>query len=246
MLTPAKYWRVPCDLDVAISEPSSEFTLPPALANQASPPTPGHGIAIAAYDEVTQIGLLRWLGTITGGVGQIRTVNWKPTTAQIWVDTGKGRGYWQSGPFGFSPKKVGDYGLHELWLQHFDFLELRDRAKMETRPKGMAKVRTSRIAPERLNPSEVIGQPTSGALAGVVYVLKSAYGYKIGRTRNVPHRMRAFGVQLPFIYTIPFCVWFDDCHAAERRFHNAFASKRINGEWFDLEESDLDLIRMAV
>lgn len=245
MLTPAKYWRVPCALEAAVSEPSSEFALPPALANQAAPPTRGHGITIAAYDEVEQSGLLRWLGIITGGVGPTLTVDWKPTTAQIWVDTPTGRSRWKSGPFGFAQRKVGDYGLHELWQQHFDGMDLRDHATMATRPKGTAKARTSRIAPERLNPVQVIGQPISGALAGVVYVLKSAYGYKIGRTRSVPDRMRTFGVQLPFMYTIPFCVWFDDCHAAERHYHNAFASKRINGEWFDLDEADIELIRMA-
>lgn len=78
-----------------------------------------------------------------------------------------------------------------------------------------------------------------------MYLLKSAYGYKIGRTRSVPDRMRTFGVQLPFIYTVPFCIWFDDCHAAERHYHDVFASKRINGEWFDLEEADIELIRKA-
>ena len=243
MLTPPKYWRVPSALEA--SEPPSEFTLPPALANQVAPPTRGHGITIAAYDEAEQTGLLRWLGIIAGGIGPTRTVDWQPTTAQIWVDTGAGRGYWQAGPFAFAPKKIRDYGLHELWQQHFDGLELRDHATMGTRPKGTAKTRTSRIAPERLSPVEVIGQPTSGATAGVVYLLKSAYGYKIGRTRSVPDRMRTFGVQLPFVYTIPFCVWFDDCHAAERRYHVAFASKRINGEWFDLEETDIELIRRA-
>jgi len=245
MLTPAKYWRVPCDLEDEISAPCSEFILPPELANQASPPVRGHGITIAAYDDAEKTGLLRWLGIITDGVGPIRIVDWKPTIAQIWVDTDKGRRYWQSGPFGFSRNKICDYGLHELWQQHFESLELRDHVTMATRPRGAAKAKTSRIAPERLNPVEVIGLPTSGMLAGVVYVLKSAYGYKIGRTRSMPNRMRAFGVQLPFMYTIPFCVWFDDCHAAERRFHDAFASKRINGEWFDLEEADLELIRRS-
>lgn len=245
MLTPAKYWRIPCALEGVISEPSSEFALPPALANQTSPPTRGHGIAIAAYDENEQIGLLQWIGLITGGVGPTLTVDWRPTTAQIWVDSPSGRGFWKSGPFGFATKKNADYGLHELWQQHFENLELRDHATMTTRPKGTSKTRASLISPERLTPIEVIGQPTSGALAGVVYVLKSAYGYKVGRTRSVPDRMRTFGVQLPFVYTIPLCVWFDDCHAAERRYHDAFASKRINGEWFDLEQADIERIRKA-
>lgn len=243
MQTPAKYWRVSFDLDVAMQEPCTNFQLPSELANQKKPPARGHGITIAAYDPAEQTGILRWLGIITGGTGLIRTVEWKPTTAQIWVDTGKGRDYWQSGPFGFSPSKVGDYGLHELWQEHFESLELRDHVTMATRPKGATKANTSRISPERLNPIEVIGVPTSGALSGVVYVLKSAYGFKIGRTRSMPNRMRAFGVQLPFMYTIPFCIWFDDCHAAERRFHDSFANKRINGEWFDLEEADLEFIK---
>lgn len=245
MLTPAKYWRIPCSLNSVTDAPSSEFTLPPEIANQASPPSRGHGITIAAYDEVDQTGFLRWLGIVAGGNGTTRTVDWQPTTALISVDTDTGDRYWRSGPFAFAKNKISDYGLHELWQQHFDGLELRDHTTMATRPKGAAKTRASRIAPERLNPVEVIGQPTSGALAGVVYVLKSAYGYKIGRTRSVPDRMRTFGVQLPFIYTIPFCVWFDDCHAAERRYHDAFARKRINGEWFDLEETDIELIRKA-
>ena len=54
---------------------------------------------------------------------------------------------------------------------------------------------------------EVIGEATSAPRGGYVYVLKSAYGYKIGRTRSMPDRMRTFGVQLPFLYT---CAWFDD------------------------------------
>ena len=245
MLTPAKYWRIPCPLNAVTDEPSAEFTLPLALANQASPPARGHGITIAAYDELEQTGLLRWLGIVTGGAGTTRTIDWRPTTAQIWVDSSAGRSFWKAGPFGFAPKKICDYGLHELWQQHFDGLELRDHASMATRPKAAASARTSQIAPGRLIPLEVIWQPSSGPMAGVVYVLKSAYGYKIGRTRNLPKRMQTFGVQLPFMYTIPFCVWFDDCHAAERRYHDAFASKRINGEWFDLEEADLELIRKA-
>ncbi len=244
VLTPSKYWRVLCELDSEIVQPASTFTLPVELANQASPPTRGHGITIAAYDEAEQTGLLRWLGVITGGTGQTRVVEWKPASAQIWVDTPKGRSFWQAGAFGFAPKKISDYGLHELWQEHFECMELRDDASMSARPTGAKRTRTSGVSAERLNPIEVIGEPITGINAGVGYVLKSAYGYKVGRTRNVPARMRAFGVHLPFVYTIPLCVWFDDCHIAERRYHETFASKRINGEWFDLDESDIQLIKL--
>jgi len=243
MLTPAKYWRVPCSLDQEVPQPPSAFSLPPSLANQATPPTRGHGIAMAAYDEANQTGIVRWLGIISGGNGTVRTVEWKPTSAQIWVDTPKGRSYWLAGAFGFAQKKIADYGLHELWQQHFEGMELRATTPMNTTPTGLKSSKSNAVSQERLNPMEVVGGPSDTSSSGVVYVLKSAYGYKVGRTRNVPSRMRTFGIQLPFIYTIPLCVWFDDHYAAERRYHGIFANKRINGEWFDLTEDDIDLIR---
>jgi hypothetical protein len=251
-LTPSKYWRIACESSAAIAQPPELFTLPQSLASQASPPGRGHGLAIAAYDEQASTGMLQWVGIVTGGSGADRTVNWQPTLAEIFIDTPSGKGFWKKGDFGFANSKVADYGLHELWQAHFPELELRDHTPGITRPRSprVASPRTASgprqggVAPERLNPIEVIGTPTSGPRAGVVYVLKSAYGYKVGRTRNVPARMRAFGVVLPFMYTVLMCAWFDDCHEAERRYHLRYADKRINGEWFDLEEADIQAIRL--
>jgi hypothetical protein len=243
VLTPSKYWRIACDLDANVAKPSARFTLPDELAGQKSPPTRGHGITIAAYDAAMQTGLLRWVGVVMDVEGATRHIEWMPAAAQIWVDTATGRRIWQAGAFGFATKKIADYGLRELWQDHFEGMDLRDLASVITRSARVRAARSGGIAPERLNPTEVVGQATTGERAGVVYVLKSAYGYKVGRTRNMPARMRAFGVRLPFIYTIPLCAWFDDCHVAERRYHDMFASKRINGEWFDLDESDIQRIR---
>ncbi|MBD5805173.1 T5orf172 domain protein [Azoarcus sp. Aa7] len=244
MLTPPKYWRVPCSPDAEPSQPPTEFALPEALAARSSPPRVGHGITIAAYDEAEQIGLFRWLGVVTGGTGATRTVEWKPCNAQIWVDTGFGRSKWKGGAFGFADSKIAGYGLHELWCEAFEGMELRDHAPVTTKPTGPRVTRNRGISPERLNPIEVIGEPTTGPKAGVVYVLRSAYGHKVGRSRNVPERMRTFGVRLPFAYTIPLCAWFEDCHVAERRYHDMFADKWINGEWFDLTDQDVEIIRM--
>ncbi|MEE4697074.1 GIY-YIG nuclease family protein [Pseudomonas alliivorans] len=246
MLTPAKYWRVACQLDIEISQPAFSFPLPADLASYKSPPAMGHGITIAAYDETSQTGILRWIGVIISTSGSTCHIEWKPTSAQIWVDTGTGRGRWKTGAFGFAPKKISNYGLHELWSCHFPDLQLRDHAKMADTPKVSSESRINGVDPQRLNPLEVVGEPYRGTKSGVVYLLKSAYGYKVGRTRNVPNRMRAFGVKLPFIYTIPLVAWFEDCHAAESRYHQRFAGKRINGEWFDLNDSDIQSIRLRV
>lgn len=244
MLTPPKYWRLPCVIGTEFSQPANEIILPDLLATRSAPPVVGHGIAIAAYDEAEQIGLFRWLGLVTDRAGASRTVVWKPTDAQIWIDTGFGRSKWKAGAFGFANSKIAGYGLHELWYTAFDELELRDHRTVATKPTGQTSSRIKHVSPERLNPIEVIGEPTTGPRAGVVYLLKSAYGYKVGRTGSIPNRMRAFGIQLPIVYSIPLCVWFGDCHLAERRYHQLFANKRINGEWFDLTDEDIDLIRM--
>ncbi|MFC5573558.1 GIY-YIG nuclease family protein [Xenophilus aerolatus] len=45
------------------------------------------------------------------------------------------------------------------------------------------------------------------------------------------------------MYTIPLCAWFDDHIAAEASYHRMFSAKRINGEWFSLEEQDVALVR---
>lgn len=99
------------------------------------------------------------------------------------------------------------------------------------------------VSKERLLPVELVGTPTDSPRGGYVYVLKSAYGFKVGRTKNIPHRMRTFAVKLPFFYSIEVCAWFDDHISAESSYHQMFANKRINGEWFDLSDDDVTLVR---
>lgn len=242
--TPAKYWKVTHTLSEMELTPPENFLLPENLANQSAPPRAGHGLLLADYDEGTQTGLIRQLGIIRETSAKSVVVSWQPAFLEIWVDTPSGRNYWKApGGFAFAPKKIPGYGLHEMFARHFP-----DMVARESLPKGFktavrTSVRNGRIAPERLNPIEVVGNPTNTPRGGFVYVLESAYGFKVGRTRNVPNRMRAFGVKLPIAYSIPLCVWFDDHIEAESAYHLMFKDKRINGEWFELSSEDIDLIR---
>jgi hypothetical protein len=245
MLTPKHYWRVPLDFDDDL-RPSDAFALPETLACQRRAPKEGDGITAAAYCNQSFTGFFRWIGLIVGDKGAQVQVAWQEVDERIWVQSSFGRKFWNAGAFGFADKKVTDYGLHDLWARSFEGMTVREQMKVERALKVVTKTRRAwagEFSQGRLSPIEVIGSPTASPRTGVVYLLKSAYGYKVGRTGNVPARMRAFGVQLPFAYTIPFCIWFDDCHDAERRFHDAFAEKRINGEWFDLGEEDISAIR---
>lgn len=231
-----KYWRI-YQTD---STSSDTYTPPAGLMKQTRPPRPGDCLVTAGFDPETRMGVVSRLGVIDTQNDDGCSVEWREFHAEIWVDSAVGSRFWmQPDGFAFADKKIGDYGLAELFVQAFpkrDFTAPKHAA--DGRPRS-----EPAIARERLNPIEVIGGPTDFPRSGVVYVLKSAYGYKVGRTRNVPARMRAFGVHLPFFYTILLCAWFDDCVVAESRYHDVFRSQRINGEWFDLTDDDIDLIR---
>lgn len=80
--------------------------------------------------------------------------------------------------------------------------------------------------------------------AGYVYVIRADTGhYKIGRTNNIPARMKLFAVKLPFDFEIVYAIPCVDMVDAERQLHLIYANKRTNGEWFNLTDSDVEVIK---
>lgn len=80
---------------------------------------------------------------------------------------------------------------------------------------------------------------------GYVYVLTALHDdtvYKIGRTNNPSDRLRTFNVKLPFDVEYLHVIKTSDMHALEGQLHRKFGSKRVNGEWFKLDNDDLDYI----
>lgn len=244
MLTPSRFWRVAKSVSELQSDPPNVLELPACLQEQRVPPSVGDGLLLADYDREAQTGQIRYLGIIQGCDGDGVRVDWRSTMTEIWVDTPAGRGNWASKDgFRFATTKVAGYGLHHLFSVTFPGLEPREALPSGAKAVRVLRERQAVVSRERLEPIEVVGEPSSAARGGYVYVLQSAYGFKVGRTRNVPNRMRAFGVHLPILYTIPLCAWFDDHIEAESRYHRLFAEKRINGEWFALVDQDIELIR---
>lgn len=79
---------------------------------------------------------------------------------------------------------------------------------------------------------------------GFVYVLQSPTGaYKIGRTKSPEDRLKTFSVKLPFEVEYTCLIKAEDMYSAEKRLHEKFSEKRINGEWFKLNENDIDYIK---
>jgi hypothetical protein len=72
-----------------------------------------------------------------------------------------------------------------------------------------------------------------------VYLMKSGKHYKIGGLNSVGRRSYEFGLQLPEAHTVVHCVRTDDPVGIERHWHERFADRRANGEWFALTTQDV-------
>lgn len=80
---------------------------------------------------------------------------------------------------------------------------------------------------------------------GHVYLMRAMTDptlFKIGRTRDLPSRMRTFGLKLPFAVELFHSIEAEDTIEAESYLHNKYDAKRTNGEWFSLSQEDVDWI----
>ena len=78
---------------------------------------------------------------------------------------------------------------------------------------------------------------------GYVYLLKGGGFYKIGCSKNVDKRTVALATKLPFVVEELCRITTADRFGTEHRLHEQFADKRVNGEWFELDEADVEYIR---
>jgi hypothetical protein len=68
--------------------------------------------------------------------------------------------------------------------------------------------------------------------------------YKIGITRgSVDDRYYGLGLKMPGKFEILFAYRFDDCAKAEQLIHGILNKKRENGEWFNINQKELDHIK---
>lgn len=78
---------------------------------------------------------------------------------------------------------------------------------------------------------------------GYVYLLKSGKYYKIGRSNAPGRREYELAIQLPERVVTVHTIKTDDPVGIERYWHQRFAERRKNGEWFELRREDVSAFR---
>lgn len=76
-------------------------------------------------------------------------------------------------------------------------------------------------------------------VTGVVYLIRMAEYYKIGRTNDVDRRTRELRIQLPVKEELVHTIETDDPSGIEAYWHKRFATRNANGEWFRLLADDV-------
>lgn len=75
-----------------------------------------------------------------------------------------------------------------------------------------------------------------------VYILEGTYKgetkYKIGKAKSIKDRIKLFGVKIPFDIKVIASFYVKDAIKLESYLHKHFKSKRLSGEWFDLNNID--------
>jgi hypothetical protein len=197
------------------------------LADLITQVRPKDCIVLAGWDTGAQVGKVSALGIVMAidrERGSARIL-WREADV-ILRPSSNGRRYWVQSKhwFAFAPDVVSRYGLRDLHAEHFPDI-------------------TGFDIPAPPPPVGSASRPSNSPTGGYVYVIRSKLGFKIGKTIHLKARTRLFEVKLPFPISLEHYAWFDDYTHAERSLHIAYQAKRLEGEWFDLNASDLQQIK---
>ena len=231
MNIPSIYWRLRIENEAAFRDMVSSSTAICPDTDFLLKVSRGHGICLASYDHATACGTVRALGIVTGSdpTNSRLRVTWQETNITL-KPRGQGQRYWTDRPyFGFAKTVVDRYMLAALFAENFPELG-QDAGTREVSDAATGSGTARRLAMD------------SGENGGFVYLIKSPYGYKIGKSKNMKQRSQLFSVKLPFPIEIVHFGWFADYSAAEARYHRTYAHKRLEGEWFNLNEGDISAI----
>lgn len=213
----SNFFRLSYDTSKQLDEWSQARRLPAHGHELTAKVRVGNFVLAARFDAAFGIGKVRAVGLVVK-LGQTVELDWRSARFDLHPST-QGQRFWQQNHFNFDAGVAGRYELERRCVELFPDLPV---------GKGSG---TQLIQPQS---------------AGHIYVIKSPHGYKIGKSKRLHDRTRLFGVKLPFPIEVLMTGWFEDYSAAELRLHRRFSHKRLEGEWFDLNASDLAALQVEL
>lgn len=80
---------------------------------------------------------------------------------------------------------------------------------------------------------------------GYVYFMQEKLhgSIKIGFTSSIHERMLNFGIRLPFDIELVHVIYSENATETEQLFHTQYSAKRLNGEWFRIDDEDIHQIK---
>jgi len=76
-----------------------------------------------------------------------------------------------------------------------------------------------------------------------IYLTKSDFGYKIGKTTRPDKRPLSVAGNMPIKLSVIAIIEVPNSKEAERRLHSLFDDKRLRGEWFALTDEDVEFVK---
>jgi hypothetical protein len=223
MITIKNYWRIsPRSLPSGLSPFADEWL--PAPSDLLRRLQPGEGVAYADWNDEDMIGQVRALGVCLDKGESGARMDWREVQITL-KPLPAGRTHWKTKDFfGFADSVIQRYGLADLFAERFPDM---DQLSFSSRKPAAG-------VPRRLS---------TLATPGYVYLLRSEYGFKIGKTVSMKSRTRLFEVKLPFRFSVEHFAHFENYSQAERNLHEHFRGQRLEGEWFDLRPADIAHIK---
>ena len=197
------------------------------LANLAYHLTVGDGVLRARYDTVAMKAHMNAIGRIESVDAEagLATVEWR--TADFEIEPGPhGRRHWEQKPhFILNAKRVRSYEIPTIFAEAFgnpDWLSY--------------KIIDAFLS--RNNKDELL--PTLNVQEGFVYLMKWEDEYKIGKAVNVERRQKRIERELGREITVLHRIFSNDYTKAEADLHRKYKDKCLHGEWFSLNDDDLE------
>lgn len=191
----------------------------------------GDGVLLFSWNETDRIANIWAIGLVQTANADIKelSVCWREATFAIRPGSAGFRHWRDKWILHLEPSRVKAYDLQQIFATAFNDPLLLDKRVDSTfiLRKSISKDRES-IIPE----------------VGFVYLMFDGSIFKIGKALDILSRKKQLERQLGKSLEILHAIYSTDYTRAEAEMHYRFASKRVFGEWFELDEKDVETIKL--